>query len=121
MAAATFRILVIEDNPALGRFISVALEAAGWAVFGPAADRASAMDEARRLPLDLALIDRLLHGEDTLAIADTLTERGIPCIFISGYPRSTLPERFREVPFLEKPFTMAALLAAVRAALGGRR
>jgi hypothetical protein len=38
---------------------------------------------------------------------------------MSGYPRSTLPERFRESAFLEKPFTMDALLDAVRAVAGG--
>jgi len=47
MAASTVRILVIEDHPALGRFITAALEAAGWAVVGPIVDLASALDAAR--------------------------------------------------------------------------
>ena len=120
MATATLRILVIEDHPPLGRFITAALSGPGWAVLGPFTDHASALDAARRLPLDLALIDRMLQGEETLVIADTLVERGIPCLFMSGYPRSTLPERFRDFPFLEKPFTMDALVSAVRATVGGR-
>jgi DNA-binding response OmpR family regulator len=118
MAASTLRILVIEDHPPLGRFITVALESAGWTVAGLFADRESALDAARHQPVDLALIDRMLGGEETLAIADALAERAIPCLLMSGYPRSTLPQRFRESPFLEKPFTMETLLDAVRAVLG---
>jgi DNA-binding response OmpR family regulator len=119
MAGSSLRILVIEDHLPLGRFITAALATAGCAVVGPVTDHASALDAARHLPLDLALMDRMLRGEETLAIADTLAERGIPCLWMSGYPRSTLPERFRESAFLEKPFTMDALLDAVRAVAGG--
>ena len=116
---ATLRILVVEDHRPLGRFITAALATAGCAVVGPVTDRASALDAARHLPLDLAVMDRMLGGEETLAIADALAERDIPFLLMSGYPRSTLPERFRGSPFLEKPFTMNTLLDAVRAVVGG--
>ena len=119
MAVAALRILVIEDHPPLGRFIAAAVASVGWAVVGPVTDHASAMDAARRLALDLALIDRMVGGEETAAITDVLAERGIPCLLMSGYPRSTLHKRFRDFPFLEKPFPMDALLGAARAAVGG--
>jgi DNA-binding response OmpR family regulator len=119
MAASSLRILVIEDHAPLGRFITGALASAGWAVIGPVTDHVAALDAARRQPLDLALMDRMLGGKETLAIADALAERGIPCLLMSGYPRSTLPERFQGSPFLEKPFTMDTLLDAVRAVVGG--
>jgi DNA-binding response OmpR family regulator len=119
MVASTLRILVIEDHPALGRFIAEALEAAGWAVVGLIGDHASALDAARREPFDLAVMDRMLRGKETLAIADALAGRSIPFLLMSGYPRSTLPDRFRDGPFLEKPFTMDTLLDAVRAIVGG--
>src|SRR6266851_3781563 len=115
MVTPILRILVIEDHPPLGRFITAALVTAGCAVVGPVTDPVAALDAARRLPLDLALMDRMLGDEETLAIADALAERGIPCILMSGYPRSTLPARFQDSPFLEKPFTMDTLLDAVRA------
>jgi DNA-binding response OmpR family regulator len=118
MATASLRILVIEDHPPLGRFITAALATAGWAVVGPVTDHVSALDAARRQPLDLAVMDRMLGGEETLAIADALAERGIPCLLMSGYSRSTLPERFQDSAFLEKPFTMDTLLDAVRAVVG---
>ena len=120
MPNVALRILVIEDNAALGRFIAAALVNAGWVVLGPITGHDLAMDAARHLMFDLALMDRMLRGADALAIADALSARGIPCLVMSGYPRSTLPERFRDFAFLEKPFTMDALLGAVRAAAGGR-
>ena len=119
MAAAGLRILVIEDHPALGRFVAAALAGAGWAVLGPLGDHASAMEAARHEPVDVAVTDRLVQGNETFAIADALAERGVRCVIMSGYPRSTLPERFQDLPFLEKPFTMDALIEAVRAAAIG--
>jgi DNA-binding response OmpR family regulator len=112
------RILVVEDHAALGRFIGAALATAGWVVVGPFNEYASAMDAARRTPLDLAVLDRLLGGEETFAILDVLFERGVGCLLISGHPREALPERYRDFPFLLKPFTMSALLGALRALAG---
>jgi CheY-like chemotaxis protein len=116
MPEAALRILVVEDHPALGRFIAAVLGGAGWTVVGPIGDHAAALEAARRLSFDLVLIDRMLQGEDALGIAGAVAERGIPCLLMSGYPRSGLPERFRDQPFLEKPFTKEALLDAVCAA-----
>ena len=109
------RILVVEDHPALARFITVTLESAGWSVIGPAADHSSAMEAAQQRGFDVAIVDRILQGEEAFAIADMLVEHGMKCLLISGYPRSTLPERLRGLPYLEKPFTMPVLLAAVAA------
>lgn len=102
MPDTALRVLVIEDSAALGRFVAAALVNAGWVVLGPFADHGSALAAARHLPLDLALIDRMLRGEEVFAIAAVLAERGIPCLLMSGYSRSTLPERFRDLPFLER-------------------
>lgn len=79
------------------------------------------MDVVRSLPLDLALLDRQLLGTDTFAIADGLRARGVPMLLMSGYAQSTLPRRFRSLPYLEKPFTTKGLLDAVRRAAGADR
>jgi CheY-like chemotaxis protein len=116
---AALRILIVEDHPALGRFIAAVLEGAGWSVVGPMGDYAAAVEAAQQLSFDLALIDRVLQGDDAFAIAAAVRRRGIPCLLMSGYPRSGLPEQVRDLPFLEKPFSKDALLEAVRAAAGG--
>jgi len=111
---AASRILVVEDHDALGRFISAALTGAGWVVIGPVASQAAALDAVERQRFGVAVVDFILKGQEAFAITDALVERGIACLLISGHPPSSLPERFRDLPFLEKPFTMSGLLAAVR-------
>ena len=115
MAETALRILVVEDHAALGRFIAEVLAGAGYSVVGPLANQAAALEAVARDPFDLVVIDRRLRGEETSALGDALAARGISCLLISGFPRSALPERFRDLPFLEKPFTMEQLVAAVNA------
>jgi CheY-like chemotaxis protein len=117
MPEAAPRVLVVEDHPALGRFIAAVLLGAGMSVVGPLGEHAAALAAAEQAPLDLALVDRMLQGRDAFSIVDAATARGIPCLLVSGYPRSGLPERFRGLPFLEKPFTKETLLDAARAAI----
>lgn len=105
----------------MGRFITAALTGAGWSVLGPATDCASALAAVRGEQFDIAILDRMLRGDDALAIADAVIARGAPCLLISGHPRSSLPARFYDLPFLEKPFTMDALLAALAAAANAPR
>jgi hypothetical protein len=49
---------------------------------------------------------------------DALLARGIGCLLISGYAHSILPERFRGLPFLQKPFSGERLLETVSAVAG---
>jgi DNA-binding response OmpR family regulator len=118
--AEPLRVLVVEDHAAFGRFVAALLEGAGWAVVGPVGEPGAALEMARRLPLDAALIDWMLQGEEAFAIAEALAGRDIGCVLMSGHPRSSLPERFRDLPFLEKPFAMEALFAALGAAAARR-
>jgi DNA-binding response OmpR family regulator len=116
---AAFRILVIEDHAALGRFIAASLASAGWAVVGPFSDPVSAMQAVNGRQFDFAVLDRMLRGEEAFAVAEALLASGVPFLLISGYERSTLPPHLHGVPFLMKPFTISALLAAIRAASVG--
>ena len=60
-----------------------------------------------------ALLDAHLAGEPVGRIADALTARGIPFAFVSGYGPEQLPQAYRGVPLVRKPFTGRDLLAAV--------
>jgi DNA-binding response OmpR family regulator len=119
LTAAAFRILVIEDHAALGRFIAASLSTAGWTVVGPLADPVSAMQAVQGRQFDFAVLDRMLRGEEASAVAEALLASGLPFLLISGYERSTLPQHLRGIRFLQKPFTTSALLAAIRAATAG--
>jgi CheY-like chemotaxis protein len=62
---------------------------------------------------DVAVVDANLNGRGIDAVADALTERGIPFVIVTGYGRKSLPERLSGVTVVEKPFRPETLVDAV--------
>lgn len=112
-------LLVVEDDFLIGVLVTEQLQELGYAVVGPAHN----MDEATRFaldaPIDGALLDINLGVSRSSSIAEILIARKIPILFVSGY-RQSPDEKFREVPILPKPFTLATLKAAVEGILRQR-
>ena len=48
-----------------------------------------------------------------------LQARGVPIIFSTGYGVDGLPDRFKNVPTLHKPFDLKSFGAALKALLAG--
>jgi DNA-binding response OmpR family regulator len=104
------RILVVEDEYFIADEMARVLVKAGIDVLGPVG---SVEDAARMLAdetgIDGAILDVNLRGQLIFPVADTLTERGIPFAFATGYDESVLPDRFAGVPRMEKPFKANAI------------
>ncbi len=112
------RILVVEDEKKVQQFIRTALEQAGMTV-----DTASTVQEfltaAAAVPYDVIVLDRLLHGEDSLEALEAL-RRSAPhakVLFLSAL--AEVEDRVRGLTsgaddYLGKPFHVAELLARVR-------
>jgi DNA-binding NtrC family response regulator len=116
-------VLVVEDDASVRRLTRRALEELGYTVLeaGDAAD-AMAIAARHREPLHLVLADVVLPGGSGREVVDALlAERPtVRVLFMSGYASDALVQhRVSElgVPFLEKPFTVDGLAAAVRGAL----
>lgn len=114
---AQTRILLVEDDPLIGLEFQTALTEAGVEAVGPMPDLhrslAAIMSEGRRF--DAVILDVNLRGESTFPLAQLLSERGIPYMFVSGYDLETaLPSELRMAPKLQKPVSGMQLLAAVR-------
>lgn len=107
-------VLVVEDHAAMANYVTVVLRGAGHIVVGPALTLASAAELARSATIDIALVDIGMSGKRSFAVLDTLAARGIPCVIMSGYPKSTLPRQFRHAANLEKPFSSEALMQVIR-------
>lgn len=107
------RILVIEDDYYLASDERAALEGAGMTVVGCTGDP----EEARRLiddtQIDFALVDINLGDGPAFGTARALRDRRIPFVFTTGYDAATIPEDFRDVLRLEKPFDGRTLLTAL--------
>ncbi len=118
---AKARVLLVEDDPLIGLEFQTALVDAGVETVGPMPDLhhslTAIMGEGRRF--DAAILDVNLRGESTLPLAQLLSERGVPYIFVSGYDLEiALPVELRRAPKLQKPVTGTQLLAAIQMLIG---
>lgn len=106
------RIQVVEDEYLLADDLCDALLQAGAEVLGPFAsvDGASAFLK-RDEKVDAAVLDINLRGEMVFPLADALAAIGVPFAFATGYDWSVLPERFVDIPRIEKPFKGPKLAA----------
>jgi DNA-binding response OmpR family regulator len=111
------RVLVVEDEFLVGIQLEEDLRAAGCSILGPFGSLEAATAAARSERFDLALLDINLNGDPVYPLADELSARGVPFIFVSGYLSAALPERFKGSPQIAKPHEPAALLKAIRAAV----
>ncbi|MFB3820410.1 MAG: response regulator [Candidatus Methylomirabilales bacterium] len=114
------RILVADDDPRMARAMERAIRSWGYEVVGVVSSAAEAVEQARRHPLDLAVLDAGMPGGHGLAAARHLSQRlGIPVILTSGRGASpALPDGLDvEVPCLRKPVELLELKAALLWAL----
>jgi two-component system KDP operon response regulator KdpE len=114
------RILVVDDEPQIHRFLAPALEAAGYAPL-----RAVTMSEGLRLAAErspgLVLLDLgLPDGDGKLAIPKLRSFTEAPVVVLSA--RDQEVEKIAALDagaddYVEKPFALGELLARIRAAL----
>jgi CheY-like chemotaxis protein len=107
-------ILVVEDTFLVAMDLSDQLTDSGCDVIGPAASVKQALEQIHGVALDGAVLDVNLNGERSFPIAELLTARGVPFLFLTGYDSATVfPEEFQSAPRLSKPVDGKALMDAV--------
>ena len=111
------RVLIAEDEFLVGIQLEEDLRAAGCSIVGPFTTLEAATQASRRERFDLAVLDINLNGAAVYPLADELSARGIPFVFLSGYVATDLPERFRQSPQIVKPHDPAALIKELRTAV----
>jgi DNA-binding response OmpR family regulator len=105
----------VEDDIVIGIDIQYVLETAGHRVMGPAATVDAALSLMGQGTPDVALLDIGLGRGNAFDLADRLIAMGTKVIFLSGYPRSMIPEAHRQCRLVAKPFLPDVLLEAIRA------
>jgi two-component system KDP operon response regulator KdpE len=115
------RVLVVDDEPAIRRFLRTSLTARGYDI-AEAADGPQALDEVRRHAPDLLVLDLGLPGIDGLEVIRRLREGGsvIPIIVLSIRADEAGKVEALDLgadDFVTKPFGVDELLARIRAAL----
>lgn len=110
MSAGGKRVFVVEDEVLLALSLEDDLHDAGFSMLGPYTTLANALQASRYESFDLALLDVNLHGQAVFPLADELIARNVPVVLLTGYGAADLPERYRALPRLQKPYEPSMLL-----------
>src|SRR5262245_1354443 len=100
------RILVVEDEMVVAMMLEDMLAELGCEVVGVANRVAMALAMIERgMAFDAAVLDLNLQGEKSFAVAAALTARSRPFVFSTGYGRRGVPDEYRDVPLVDKPYS----------------
>jgi DNA-binding NarL/FixJ family response regulator len=113
--------LVVEDDFLVGSQIEVALIDAGFEVVGVAQSAEEALSFAAEAKPQIVIMDIRLSGPvDGVETAIELYKaRGIRCVFATAHSDSEVRRRAKSanpLGWIQKPYSMRALLEAVRGA-----
>jgi DNA-binding response OmpR family regulator len=111
------RILVIEDSPVVGPFTADILSELGFEVVGPAPNMAHARELVESADYDAALLDIHIRGERVFPLCEMLEAKGVPFVFTSGYADWQMPDKWRDRPRLQKPYSIDEISNALEALL----
>jgi DNA-binding response OmpR family regulator len=121
MADPGAHILVVEDDPTIGRFVELELEHSGYVVTR-VTDGEAALGIVREAPPDLVILDLMLPGVDGLDVARTMRDEGdeMPILMLTARSETqdvVLGFDAGADDYLRKPFEIPELLSRVRALL----
>ena len=118
------RILIVEDEDGVRNIVVRALGMCGYEIH-----EAEDGDEALEIiedepPFDLVLTDIMMPEMDGPTLITQAGDKlsGAKVIFMSGYAETAMREKLSEIDgagYLQKPFTLKRVAAAVKEALGG--
>jgi two-component system KDP operon response regulator KdpE len=123
-ATAPHRILIVDDEPPIRRFLRTSLAAQGYRI-EEAVDGQAALDFLRRNPVDAIVLDLGLPGMDGFEVIRQLRTSGslTPIVVLSSRDDEVGKVKALDLgadDYVTKPFGMDEILARIRAALRHR-
>ncbi len=103
------RVLLLEDEALVALMVEEFLQDLGLTVIGPFNTVKAAHTALEQEDIDCAILDVNLRGEVSYPLAEILSERGIPFVFLSGYDSQGIDPRFAHCTVLRKPIDRRAL------------
>jgi DNA-binding response OmpR family regulator len=119
MARVSTRVFVVEDEIIVSMELEHMLSQLGCHVLGTAGSLHDAIEKARRLEFDLAIVDLKLGRQSGEPVVEAVARRQIPLIITSGDELGEA-DKLGIHMLLPKPFTLEELRLAVSFALSER-
>lgn len=121
MKAIRRKVLVVDDDPVIGRSFDRVLSDKGYAV-STAVNGREALDKLRREDIDVVFTDIKMPGMDGIEITERIREKRpwIPVVIITGYgtaANEAKAEAAGAAGFLHKPLSPEMIEASARNAL----
>ncbi|MBX3501070.1 MAG: helix-turn-helix domain-containing protein [Alphaproteobacteria bacterium] len=113
------RVLVVEDNHLAAEGICDLVRDHGFEVAAMVGTLDKALAAARHGALDGAVLDINLHGVNSFPVCSLLQQRGIPFLFVTGYPDTALPPELRASDLLAKPVEPSTFRLALDTMIAG--
>lgn len=106
-------VLVVADPDTTGTEIVDYLRGLGAQPAGPYAEINAALDEIERRRFDAAFLDTDLRGALVFPVADELTRKSVPIIFLTAKDPTYVPRRLSASMVLRKPVNRLELTEAL--------
>jgi CheY-like chemotaxis protein len=107
------RILIVEDSPVVAPFTAELLADLGYEIVGPAPNMAAARELIEDGDFDAAIMDIHIRGERVFPLCEALDANGVPFLLTSGYADWQIPDKWKDRPRLQKPYTIGQVEAAL--------
>ncbi|TEU18591.1 MAG: response regulator [Anaerolineales bacterium] len=115
------RVMIADDESIIRMDLREMLTNLGYLVVGEAGDGRSAVNLARELKPDVAILDIKMPGMDGIEASRILTEEKIaPVVLLTAYSQRDLVERAKEagvVGYITKPMRESDLTPAIEVAM----
>jgi len=108
-----FRIFVVEDEMMIALMIEDMVADLGHHLSGVAMRLPQALEMAKDVQADVAILDINLDGRRSFPVAEELQRRGVKVLFASGYGSPGLEPPFLDAVIIKKPFEQADLKRAI--------
>jgi DNA-binding NarL/FixJ family response regulator len=108
------RLILVEDDPLVAIELDEIIRALGAEVVGPFGRVEPALAAIQRDSISGGVLDIRLDGETTFPIIDIFLDRADPILLVTGGDAADLPQQYRHVPRLQKPFDYAEFEYAAR-------
>lgn len=121
MSNGVLRVLIADDEPIIRLDLKNMLESLGYEVIAEAGDGVSAVEAARTLKPDVAILDIKMPGMDGIDAANLLnSEKIAPVVLLTAFSDLDLINRAKEAgvfAYLVKPFRESDLRPAIEIAI----